>query len=471
MARVMNRTPYSSRATKKAKGVLKKFNPFKAKGSGPKTPTLRGFKNVRPTPVKKAKKSTGGIGITATSTPKGTKKARRSVETSKQAEETPDYIPLEAGGSPSPAIRRSGRKKTLTTRFAAQKPPPSPATLLAREKRGTNSPIVIDITATEDDEGSNDVELLGDRNKARKRTAATNSKNNSQTREPGEIVISDDECTSGVMIVGEKQLRPFPPVLNRDTPAKAKQGYAEYARENHRQQRRNQPYPTMGTKASSRSRLRGSTKRGSWGQWHRGAESTPNLHQLQQLPIFRDPPQTARPPKSPSSAVNPDNLIQAVGGPLFKTGKRPIVIDGSNVAVQHSIATGRGARFSCQGIKICVDFFQQRGHEVTVFVPQYRTKSGQSDDRHLLDQLYKTGTLAFTPSASYDDRYVLQYAQTVGGIVVSNDQYKDIMNESPELHFVATRRKLGFTWVKNTLMFPQDPMGRDGPTLDRFLKY
>ena len=57
---------------------------------------------------------------------------------------------------------------------------------------------------------------------------------------------------------------------------------------------------------------------------------------------------------------------------LFKTGKRPIVIDGSNVAVQHSIATGRGTRFSCQGIKICVDFFQMRGHEVTVFVPQYR---------------------------------------------------------------------------------------------------
>ena len=52
-----------------------------------------------------------------------------------------------------------------------------------------------------------------------------------------------------------------------------------------------------------------------------------------------------------------------------------------------------------------------------------------ADDRHLLDRLYQAGTLAFTPSASYDDRYVLQYAQTCGGIVVSNDQYNDIKNE------------------------------------------
>ena len=65
-------------------------------------------------------------------------------------------------------------------------------------------------------------------------------------------------------------------------------------------------------------------------------------------------------------------MIQAVKEPLFKTGLRPIVIDGSNVAVQHSIAVGRGTRFSSQGIKICVEFFQNRGHEVTVFVPQYR---------------------------------------------------------------------------------------------------
>ena len=52
-----------------------------------------------------------------------------------------------------------------------------------------------------------------------------------------------------------------------------------------------------------------------------------------------------------------------------------------------------------------------------------------ADDRHLLDQLYQAGILSFTPPGTYDDRFVLQYAENCGGIVVSNDQYNDIKNE------------------------------------------
>ena len=58
--------------------------------------------------------------------------------------------------------------------------------------------------------------------------------------------------------------------------------------------------------------------------------------------------------------------------------KRPIVIDGSSVAVGHSVALGLGIkRFSSKGIAICVEYFQKRGHEVSVFVPQVR-KASQS---------------------------------------------------------------------------------------------
>ena len=40
---------------------------------------------------------------------------------------------------------------------------------------------------------------------------------------------------------------------------------------------------------------------------------------------------------------------------------RPIVIDGSNVAMSH----GNKETFSCKGIKICIDWFKSRGHEVS----------------------------------------------------------------------------------------------------------
>ena len=108
---------------------------------------------------------------------------------------------------------------------------------------------------------------------------------------------------------------------------------------------------------------------------------------------------------------------------------------------------------------------------MTVFVPQHRTKAGHADDRHLLNKLHQTGILSFTPTGSYDDRFVLKYAQDCGGIVVSNDQFNDIKNESPALLETVKKRKLGFTWAKDKLMFPEDPLGRYGPTLDSFLKF
>ena len=54
----------------------------------------------------------------------------------------------------------------------------------------------------------------------------------------------------------------------------------------------------------------------------------------------------------------------------------PIVIDGSNVAMSH----GNKERFSCKGIRICVDWFLSRGHrDVTVFVPLWRKEASNPD--------------------------------------------------------------------------------------------
>jgi len=157
----------------------------------------------------------------------------------------------------------------------------------------------------------------------------------------------------------------------------------------------------------------------------------------------------------------------------------PIIIDGSNVAMSH----GNRGRFSCRGIKICVDFFRQRGHkEITVFVPMWRKETSKPEtpttDQHLLVELEKENILTFTPSRQvsgrryvcHDDRYILNLAAENGGIVVSNDNYRELINEKPKFKEVIEERILMYSFVNDRFMPPDDPFGKNGPTLDQFLR-
>ncbi|KAJ8314938.1 hypothetical protein KUTeg_007088 [Tegillarca granosa] len=157
---------------------------------------------------------------------------------------------------------------------------------------------------------------------------------------------------------------------------------------------------------------------------------------------------------------------------------RPIVIDGSNVAMSH----GNKEVFSCHGIKLAVDWFRQRGHtDITVFVPQWRKETSRPDskikDQEILSALEREKVLVFTPArriggkrvVCYDDRYVLKLATETGGIVVSNDNYRDLQNENSDYKKVVEERLLMYSFVNDRFMPPDDPLGRHGPNLDNFL--
>ncbi|XP_050297819.1 endoribonuclease ZC3H12A-like isoform X2 [Anthonomus grandis grandis] len=161
------------------------------------------------------------------------------------------------------------------------------------------------------------------------------------------------------------------------------------------------------------------------------------------------------------------------------TTLRPIVIDGSNVAMSH----GNKEIFSCRGIKICVDWFKARGHkDITVFVPKWRKEAPRPDnpvrDQDILAELERERLLVFTPSrlvggkrmVCYDDRYILKLAAQNDGVVVSNDNYRDLCQESAEFRKVVEERILMFSFVNDHFMPPDDPLGRSGPTLDNFLR-
>lgn len=158
-----------------------------------------------------------------------------------------------------------------------------------------------------------------------------------------------------------------------------------------------------------------------------------------------------------------------------KKGLRMIVIDGSNVAMEHT----KGLKFSVEGLKTCIDYFVSRGHVVKAFVPRFRCKYGKSTNSHMLDHLERSGLVVYTPSreirgrliASYDDRYIVQCAAEFDGVIVSGDNYRDLASENQSWRNVIENRLLPFTWVNNMIIFPQDPLGRYGPTLDQFLRH
>jgi len=184
--------------------------------------------------------------------------------------------------------------------------------------------------------------------------------------------------------------------------------------------------------------------------------------------------------KSPRLGINTINssdekLLEASGaGALL-----PIIIDGSNVAMSH----GNKERFSCKGIRICVDWFKNRGHkDITVFVPNWRKEASKPEtpitDQYILTELEKEKMMSFTPSRQFngrrvvchDDRFILNLASETGGIVVSNDNYRELINDKPKYKEVIGDRILGFLFVNDRFMPPDDPLGRNGPTLDQFLR-
>ncbi|KAJ7985242.1 hypothetical protein DPEC_G00350050 [Dallia pectoralis] len=160
-------------------------------------------------------------------------------------------------------------------------------------------------------------------------------------------------------------------------------------------------------------------------------------------------------------------------------GLKPIVIDGSNVAMSH----GNKEVFSCRGIMLAVNYFLDRGHStITVFVPSWRKEQPRPDvpitERNLLLELEKKKIVVFTPSrrvggkrvVCYDDRFIVKLAHESDGVIVSNDTYRDLQGERPEWKRCIEERLLMYSFVSDKFMPPDDPLGRHGPSLDNFLR-
>jgi len=161
---------------------------------------------------------------------------------------------------------------------------------------------------------------------------------------------------------------------------------------------------------------------------------------------------------------------------LGKKGqRRPIVIDGCNVAYHH----GRHDMFSAQGLKVMYDEFVRKGWpstEIHIFVKPSRMTEA---DRELCDSMERIGVLHWTPTrrvghqkfTSDDDDMILEYARKKGGVIVTRDQYRDSYDRCPEFKETIEKRLLQFNFINDDVIFPRDPLGKSGPSLEQFLRF
>ena len=78
-------------------------------------------------------------------------------------------------------------------------------------------------------------------------------------------------------------------------------------------------------------------------------------------------------------------------------------------------------------------------------------------DQEILFELERMKILVFTPArrvggkriVCYDDRYIIALAAENGGIVVSNDNYRDLQSESEQNKQVIEKRLLMYSFVND----------------------
>ena len=100
-----------------------------------------------------------------------------------------------------------------------------------------------------------------------------------------------------------------------------------------------------------------------------------------------------------------------------------------------------------------------------MFVSQWRTSlDPNATEQHFLSQLQDLGILALTPArkvlgqriASHEDRFLLHLADKTGGIIVTNDNFREFVTESVSWREIITKRLLQYMFVGDVFMVPDD---------------
>ncbi len=102
------------------------------------------------------------------------------------------------------------------------------------------------------------------------------------------------------------------------------------------------------------------------------------------------------------------------------------------------------------------------------------------EDKETMDFLEQINVLHWCPSRYYgpsklirsdDDLLVLEAARSKDGIILSRDQYRDNYEKMTTYRKIIETRLVQPVFIGDTMIIPEDPLGKNGPSLDKFLRF
>ena len=138
-----------------------------------------------------------------------------------------------------------------------------------------------------------------------------------------------------------------------------------------------------------------------------------------------------------------------------------VVLDCANIGWSHG-----ENHFSVEGIRIALAFFARYNVDIAAFIPssylRRKPKDGskgnsvmETDDWEQLSVLVRTGDVTVVPAGDHDDVYILSFARSNNGFIVSNDFFADHIASIEEKTIQRSMKlwlnvnRCGFTFMKN----------------------
>lgn len=66
--------------------------------------------------------------------------------------------------------------------------------------------------------------------------------------------------------------------------------------------------------------------------------------------------------------------------------------------------------------------------------------------------------------------FTLQLAFELDAAIISNDNFRDLVNENPAFKRIVECRVISYSWCNDIFILPKDPYGKKGPALESILE-